>query len=352
MPGISIGLDLGTSRIRAVSAGFTVTDGGFDTEKKHFWQTKQILDAPLIVARDHYIQSTAAFGQKAADIYERSPGTLDFIRPVRNASVTDVKEISRVLRELVAKCAQNGLFKPKLAVAVPYGISRTEKTVLTELCISAGAGRVRLIPSPVCAALGERLDFSADRTVCIADIGAGKTEISVLADNEIKNCVDVGFGSEAFDSDIKDYVETQRDVIIGEKTASTIKMQLGCAVMRREEIAFVYAGKNKLNGCPERFELNSSEVYWILKDRLDHFTEETARLFSQVEPSLLGNSFGSDLVLTGDGAMLYGLRTLLKSRLGLNSSIGRYGGRSVVEGLSVMLKRRDVFDRRYCTEPD
>ncbi|MCR5042513.1 MAG: rod shape-determining protein [Clostridia bacterium] len=341
---------MGTSTLRVVTSGFSLLPTKTNAGKYSFNRAKTYLDEPFVAAFDSCDGRLVAFGKKAEALSGRETAAYDVRRPMKNGSIDDVKTVGTILNSIVSRICRGDLYKPLIAIAVSPGLNTIEKRAFAEACLDAGASRVRLYPSPLLSLYGAGQSAYGTGAKFIIDLGAGKTDAAVIAENEIKNCITVRKGADDYADEIRRYLELEKDVSVGLNTARYILHTVGCAVMRREELAISCAGRQSSTGLPVRFEINSSEAYWVCRSITDEIAAAAASMLENTDPELLYNSSREGIILTGGLSGLYGLCGYLKEKLKTDSVIAEDPANAVERGLRHVLLMTGTFNAADCVE--
>lgn len=292
-----------------------------------------VFSRPSVVACDAYTGKILATGNDAMTMIGRTPDSIKVVRPFVDGVVSDFDKTVEMLRDFVAKVGRMSVLKPNIIAGVPSKITSLERKSILDLLSMAGAAGVCIMEHPYAAALGADIAFSKPRGTMIIDIGGGTVDIAVVSMGSIVASKVISGAGEAMSQDIIKYLRRERDIEIGFLTAENIKRTIGGAVMRNEEIALVAKGRNVITGIPINFEITSTEIYWVLKDRVDMILSGVRDVLSGVSPELSADIFENGIVLTGRGASLYGIDTFLEIKSGVPIRIAKDADICVAKGL-------------------
>ena len=237
-----IGIDLGTASVLGDIKGECV-----------------VRREPAVVALDKNTGTLLKECTDAQAMLGRTPGNIVAMRPLREGVISDYDMTERMLKEFIKKVTTFSLFKPRLLICVPSGITEVEERAVVDAGIQAGARRAYLIEEPVAAAIGAGIDITKPDGHMVVDIGGGTTDIAVISLGGIVESTSIKIAGDQFDEAIIKYIRRKHNVLIGERTAEEIKMQIGCVFTRPEEQSFEVKGRGLMTGMPRVFTAPSSE---------------------------------------------------------------------------------------------
>lgn len=327
MFGLGVGIDLGTSSVMIYVEGKGI-----------------VLTEPSVIACDKTEDGKMiAVGESAYRMIGRNPDSISVIRPLKDGVVSDFPMTEKMLQHYIQKICGNRIFKPHVIVCMPSSVTNLEKRTILDVVTASGAGMACLIEEPLAAAIGAGIDIHHPYGTMIVDMGGGTTDIAVITMGSIAISGSVRIAGNEFDEAIMRYVKTYKNVTIGERTAEEIKKQIGCAYIREEEVAMIAKGKNYITGMPESFEISSTEVYEAISDLLDDLLEAVRSILEVTPPELVGDIATQGIVLTGGGALLYGMDTMMQKRTGIRARMADDPLHCVVKGTGVALKDMNVL---------
>ncbi|NMP38294.1 MAG: rod shape-determining protein [Clostridiales bacterium] len=320
MIGLRIGIDLGTSSVTAYVEGKGI-----------------VLSEPSVIACESDTGRTLAVGEAAYEMLGKSPDFITLCRPLSYGTVSDFPMTEQMLRFYIQKICGNKIFKPNVVVSVPSTLTSLEKRTLLDVVTAAGAGRACLIEEPLAAAIGSDIDLDEPRGTLVVDIGGETVDTAVITMGSIavSNCVRMG--GRFIDDAIIRFLRRERDVIIGQLTAEQIKKQIGCAVLRDEEVAMIAGGKSYLTGMPINFEINSTEFYFAVLDCLKIIVGAVRSVLEVTPPELMSDIYDNGILLTGAGALIYGAAELLERETGIPSRVAADAAGCAAKGTGMAL---------------
>ena len=326
MPGIHIGVDLGTSNLR------------FCVEGKGLALTEN-----AVTATDTRTGRILALGSNAYCMIGRTPEHVQIRYPLRSSVISDFTTCQDLLRFYLQKICGNRIFKPKLVLSMPSSLTGLEQRTLLNIAATSGAAKTCLVDKVLASAIGAGADFRKPHGTMIVDVGGGTTEIAVVTMGCVAQHTSLQIAGNTFDEDIRRYVRRERDILIGRLTAEQIKLKIGCAYLRDAEIAIAVKGKSYLSGMPVLFEVNTTEVFLALREHLEQIAEAVRNTLSQTSPELLADIARSGICVTGAGALLPGIAGFLERKTGVNAYVADDPANCTVNGIGKMLRYFDVL---------
>ncbi len=295
-----LGIDLGTVLTRVVV--------GSDV----------IIEEPTVVAIAVREQKIVEVGREAYFMFGRVPESIEVAWPLKNGVIADYEITEKLLEYLIRKASGNfRLFRPKVMVTVPYGVTSVESRAVQEATLQAGSREVFLIQQPLSAALGADLPIGTPSGNMILCIGAGVTQAAVLAMYGIVAAEALRTGGIDLDEAIIGYTRRKYGIIIGQKTAEQVKINVGAAVPRDEERSIEVQGQDQVSGLPRPVNLSTEEVVEALQDPLRDVVETARRVLEKTPPELVSDIIDRGLALCGGGSLLPGIDKLLTKELGV-----------------------------------
>ncbi len=307
-----------------------------------------ILDEPSVVAvQKNYrgMNRVLAVGKDAKEMLGRTPGSIVAIRPIKDGVIADFEITQAMLKYFIEKSmgGKKSIIRPRIIICVPYGITQVEKRAVKEAAQSAGAREVYLIEEPMAAAIGAGLPITEPSGNMVVDMGGGTTGVAVISLGGIVYCKSIKVAGDKFDEAIVNYVRRQFNLLIGERTAENIKIQIGNAYPFEEEKTLEIKGRDLVAGAPKTIEITSSQVNDALMDPLSEVVDAVRTALEKTPPELASDIVDNGIVLTGGGAMLANLDVLLRERTGLPVSIAEDPLTCVVLGSGKVLDELDLL---------
>lgn len=290
-----IGIDLGTSSTLVYVRGKGI-----------------VLREPSVVAINKNTGEICAIGEEARLMLGRTPGNIAAIRPLREGVISNFDICERMLRYFLRKVVGRRIFfKPRLIVCVPSSVTEVEKRSIMDAADEAGARHTSLIEEPIAAAIGAGIDISAPYGNMVADIGGGTTDIAVISMSQAVISTSIKIAGDKFDDGIVRYMRKKHNLLIGERTAEEIKINIGTAFPRKEELFMEVTGRNLISGLPKTLQIGSNEMIEALEEPLQGILEAMHSILEQTPPELAADIAENGVCMTGGGALLYGMDKLL-----------------------------------------
>jgi len=309
-----------------------------------------ILDEPSVVAVQKNFRGmqskVLAVGKEAKDMLGRTPGTIVAIRPIKDGVIADFEVTQSMLKYFITKSTQQkSLLKPRINICVPYGITQVEKKAVKESAISAGAREVYLIEEPMAAAIGAGLPIAEPIGNMVVDMGGGTTGVAVISLGGIVFCKSIKVAGDKLDEAIINYIRRQFNLLIGERTAEQIKLNIGNAYPFEESRSMVIKGRDLVAGAPKTIDVSSEQINEALRDPLTEIVDAVRTTLEKTPPELASDIVDNGIVLTGGGALLHNLDVFIRERTGLPVSIAENPLTCVVMGSGKALEDLDLLKK-------
>ena len=315
-----------------------------------------VLREPSVVAIQAGSKRVLAVGEEARRMLGRTPGNIVAIRPMKSGVIADFDITEAMLAYFIKKVSPKHFWsnmkcaRPRMVIAVPSGITEVEKRAVEDAAHQAGAGRVFLIEEPMAAAIGVGLPVSEPAGSMIVDIGGGTCEVAIISLAGIVHSYSAReAGGDAMDECIMKYVQRVYNLLIGERMAEWIKIEIGSAYPMEEEKKLDIRGRDIVAGLPKTLTITSEEIRDALKDPVSKIVEAVRSTLDKCEPELAADLVDRGLVLSGGSSQLRGLDRLLAAQTGLPVTIADDPLSAVAEGTGVVMNELDFLAR---TEKD
>lgn len=323
-----IGIDLGTANVLIHVKGEGV-----------------ILNEPSVVAIDEETKRLLAVGSEAREMLGRTPGKVNAIRPLKDGVIADFETTEIMLDYFIKKVLGKNVFmRPRIVICCPTNITQVEKNAIREAAEKTGAKKVYIEEEPKAAALGAGLDISKPNGCMVVDIGGGTTDIAVLSLGGIVSSASIKVAGNTFDKDIIKYIKDKYKLLIGERTAEEIKMTIGSVYNDTNEKMKV-KGRNLVTGLPHTITITSEEIKDALKDSAYQIVRTVKNVLEQTPPELSADIIEKGIVLTGGGALLNGIDSLLTKELKVTATIAENPLSCVAEGTGILLSNLHLIER-------
>lgn len=303
MPASDIGIDLGTRNSLVYSTGKGL-----------------VLKEPSVVIYDKTTEKIRAIGEEARQMAGHANSNMEVIRPIRQGVIVDFNVMEKMLKYFIAKAMGRRAFrKPRISICVPSAITEIERRAVEEATYQAGAREVFLVEEPIAAAIGAGVDITKPFGNLIVDIGGGTTDIAVISLGGVVASSSVKVAGDSFDQAIMNYVRQNHSLFIGEETAENIKITIGTAIEEANPQVMEIKGRNVLTGLPKTVKLTSEEIRSALKDATGQIVEAVHNVLEKTPPELAADIVDRGIVLTGGGALLKGMDTLIEQKTGVTT---------------------------------
>ena len=310
---------------------------------------KVVVDEPSIVAIDRRTDKVIAVGKRAMMMHEKTHDNIKTIRPLKDGVIADFNAAESMIREMIKLIHGNKkfLFPPsyKMVICIPSGITEVEKRAVRDSAEQAGAKEVKLIHEPMAAAIGIGIDVEEPQGTMIIDIGGGTTEIAVIALSGIVCDQSIRVAGDEFTLDIVDYMRRQHNMLIGERSAENIKIQIGSALPELDNPPADYPvnGRDLMTGIPKQIVVSYSEIAHAIDKSISKIEEAILKALETTPPELAADIYRTGLYLTGGGALLHGLDKRISQKTKLPVFVAEDPLRAVARGTGIALKNMDKF---------
>lgn len=326
MLGKNIGVDLGTASVIIYAEGRGI-----------------VLTEPSVVAYNTKTGRMCAVGRKAYEMLGRNPDSIRVVRPMKDGVVSDFTATRQMLSRYLARVCGNAIFKPNIIVCTPSSVTNLERRTILDMITAAGAGKACLMEEPLAAAIGAGSDITHATGTMVVDIGGGTTDIAVITLGSIAISKSVKVAGNLFDESIARLIRREKDVVIGTRTAEEIKKQIGCAVLRDEEVAMTIKGKRYTNGLPATVEVTSTDCYLAMREHIEAIGEAVRSVLELTPPELVGDIGTSGILLTGGGAMLKEMSEAITLKTGIKTRLATDPQNCVAKGIGLALGDLDML---------
>ncbi|GAB4420935.1 MAG: rod shape-determining protein [Anaerolineales bacterium] len=295
--------------------------------------TQVLLEEPTIVAIEVDEQKMVAVGQEARDMYGRVPESIEVARPLLNGVIADYEITETLLAYLLRRVSGSmRVFRPRVMISVPYGVTSVERRAVFEAVMEAGSREAFLIQQSLAAALGIDLPIGSPSGNMVICLGGGATEASVMAMYGIVSAETLRGGGLTLDEAIITYVRRKYGVVIGQNTAEQLKIRIGAAVPQDTEQSMEVQGQDQVTGLPRPITLTTGEIVEALQEPLKDVVETGRRVLEKTPPELVADIIDRGVALCGGGALLRGIDKLLTKSLGIPAYLVDNPLTCVVEG--------------------
>ena len=301
---------------------------------------------PSVVAIHANTKEVLAVGEEAKQMIGRTPGDIIAIRPLKDGVIADFDVTQSMLKHFIKSgYKRRSIFQPRVVVCVPSGVTEVEKRAVEEATIHAGAREAYLIEEPMAAAIGSDLPVNEPTGSLIVDIGGGTTEVAVISLGGIVTSKSIRVGGDELDESIVNYIKKEYNLMIGERTAEEIKINIGSADGDAENKVIDVRGRYLLSGLPKTIEVNSNEIYSALRDPVYSILEAIKTTLEKTPPELSSDIIELGITLTGGGALLEGIDRLIMEETGIPVRIAENPLDCVAIGTGLALENITVLKK-------
>ena len=300
-----IGIDLGTASVLVYIKGKGV-----------------VLNEPSVVAIDKNTGRLLKVGAEAQAMLGRTPGNIVAIRPLREGVISDYDMTERMLREFLHKVVGGfQLFKPRVIICVPSGITEVEERAVIDAGIQAGARKVYLIEEPVAAAIGAGIDITQPDGHMVVDIGGGTADIAVISLSGVVESASIKIAGDQLNEAVVKYMRRKHNLLVGERTAEEMKKQIGCVFPKDEEETMDVKGRCLLTGLPKVVTVSSTEMMDAFEEPVERIMEAIHSVLERTPPELVADVSTNGIIMTGGGSLVYGFDKLVTARTGIHTTV-------------------------------
>ena len=304
--GQDIGIDLGTATVIAYVKGKGI-----------------VLREPSVVAVDSNTGEVLAVGKEARRMLGRTPGNIVATRPLREGVISNYTVTEKMLKYFINKVCGRFVFAPRIMICIPSRVTEVEKKAVIDAATQAGARKVFLIEEPIAAAIGAGLDISKPCGNMVVDIGGGTTDIAVISLGGSVTSTSLKVAGDKFDEYIIKYIKKKHNIIIGERTAEDLKVNIGCVYPKMQDVEMDIRGRDLIDGLPKTITIKSSEMLEALIEPALMIVDAVHSVLERTPPELAADISDRGIYMTGGGCLVDGLDKLLQEKTGINVMIAQ-----------------------------
>ena len=300
-----VGIDLGTANTLVYMKGKGI-----------------IMREPSVVAVDTKTDEVRCVGGEAKAVIGRTPGSIVAVRPLKDGVIADFDITANMLENFLKKACGNSMFsRPRVVICIPSGVTEVERRAVREATLKAGARQVSVIEEPMAAAIGAGLPISEPTGSMIVDIGGGTAEIAVISLGGIVASRSVRMAGDMFDQAIIAFIKRKYNLLIGERTAEQIKIEIGSAYALDPELTMEIKGRCLMTGLPRVFTVSSSEMIEAFEEPSTRILEAIHGVLERTPPELVADISTNGIVMTGGGSLVWGFDKLIESHTGIETHV-------------------------------
>ncbi len=324
-----IGIDLGTANTLVFVPGKGV-----------------VLNEPSVVAVSLENNKILAVGEEAKTMIGRTPEAITAYRPMKDGVIADYKVTEAMLRYYMRKAlGRMNFIRPEVLISVPAGVTSTERRAVIEAAIKAGARNAYVIKEPILAAIGAGIPIYEAKGHMIADIGGGTTDVAVISLGGIVASTSVKCAGNRIDESLADYIKKTFNLVIGDKTAEDIKINIGSALPLEEELSMIVKGRDLVSGLPRSVEVKTNEIVKAISKDLREVIKAMKDVLQETPPELASDIIDQGIIMTGGTSNLRNLTELVFRRVGVKATLAKDPLFCVVKGTGIALEHLDAYKR-------
>ncbi len=325
--GQDIGIDLGTATVIAYVKGKGI-----------------VLREPSVVAVDKNNGHVLAVGREARKMLGRTPGNIVATRPLRDGVISDYTVTEKMLKYFIDRVCGKFLFAPRIMICIPSQVTEVERKAVIDAASQAGARKVYLIEEPLAAAIGAGIDIAKPCGNMVVDIGGGTTDIAVISLGGTVVSSSLKVAGDKFDEAIIRYMKKVHNMMIGERTAEELKVNIGCVYPKIQDVEMDVRGRDLISGLPKTITMKSSHMMEALIEPAMQIVEAVHSVLERTPPELVSDISDKGIYMTGGGCLLDGLDKLLQEKTGINVMIAQDTVSCVALGTGKALDNLDVLE--------
>ncbi len=300
----------------------------------------------MVAIRNDNSKEVLAVGEEAKRMIGRTPGNIVAIRPMKDGVIADFDITQEMLKYFIRKASARRIsVRPRVVVCVPSGVTEVEKRAVEDATRQAGAREAYLIEEPMAAAIGAGLPVHEPTGSMIVDVGGGTSEVAIISLGGIVTSKSLRIGGNILDDSIVSYIKKEYNLMIGERTAEEIKINIGSAFPKDKEESMDVRGRDLVTGLPKTLRITSTEILEALKEPVNNIVEAIKLTLEKTPPELAADIMDKGIMLTGGGALLSGLDKLIRSETGMPVNISENPLDCVVLGAGKVLEELETLKR-------
>jgi rod shape-determining protein MreB len=326
--GQAIGIDLGTATVLVYVKGKGI-----------------VLREPSVVAIDRNTGEALTVGEEARRMLGRTPGNICAIRPLKDGVISDYSVTEKMLKYFIKKVCGKFIFAPTIMVCIPSGVTEVEKKAVIDAATQAGARKVYLIEEPIAAAIGAGIDISKPCGSMVIDMGGGTTDVAVISLGGAVVSTSIKVAGDKFDEAIVKHIRKKYNVMIGERTAEEMKINIGCVYPRMQNLEMDVRGRDLSSGLPVTLTVYSNDVLEALQEPASQIVEVVLNVLERTPPELSSDISDRGIYMTGGGCLVDGFDKLIKEKTGINVMIAEESVSCVALGTGKALDNPDMLEK-------
>lgn len=305
-----------------------------------------VINEPCVVALEAADNKVVAIGKEAKEMLGKTPESIITSYPLKDGVIANYRITEAMLRHFINQVGGSiRIFKPEIMVAVPAGVTSTERRAVIDACQAAGAKAAYIIKEPIAAALGAGIPIATPSGNMVIDIGGGTTDIGVIALGDVVAVNSVRIGGNKMDQAISNYIRKKYNLTIGQQTAEMVKIKIGSALPLKKELTMEVSGCNTITGLPETILVSTSDVVAAIRDELSEIITATKAVLQKTPPELTADVIDKGIVLTGGGSLLRMIDQLLTKVTGIPCQVAEEPMLCTVKGTGIAVENLDAYKK-------
>lgn len=302
-----------------------------------------VLSEPSAIAYNKNTQEVLAVGQQAYDMIGKTPSYIEVVRPLAGGVISDDRMAQYMIQEFILRVYGHHLTKPRIIICVPSFITDVEKRAVVEAAMCAGSRKAYLIDEPIAALIGAGVNIGKARGNMVVDIGGGTTDVAIVSMNGIVTSHSVRAAGNTLDQAIIRYMQTKYKLLIGERTAERVKIEMTNLYDPREDRTMWVKGRNLVSGLPEMREVSELQIFEAVEDVISEIIDAIKFVMEETPPELVGDISENGILMTGGGALLGGLRKLIERTLQVKCVVAKDPLHCVAKGTTIAFHKMDTL---------
>ena len=303
-----------------------------------------VLNEPTVIAVDNRNGNVVATGTPAKEMIGKAPAVLSVVRPLKDGVISDFDMTAEMLKQFITKAVNEKKLSLRVVVGVPSGVTEVEKRAVEEVVRQMGAKEVFILDEPMAAAIGAGLDVDSSSASMVADIGGGTSDIAIVALGGIVTSTSLRYAGDKFNEAVLQYMRKKYGLLIGEKTAEKLKIEVGCAMIDKDEDGnpvietTLASGRDAVSGLPKTIEVSNQDMEEALSESMEMIVDAVKGTIEKAPPEVAADIADHGMVLSGGGGLIKNLDKLIEQRTGMEVSIAENTFEAVALGTGMSLQ--------------
>lgn len=310
-----------------------------------------VINEPSIVAVSPYSGEVLAVGDEAYNMLGKTPGDLKVLKPLKNGVIADYRVTEAMLSYFIDRALPSwSLFRPDVVVSVPVGVTSMERSAVVEAAHKAGARNAYVVKEPILAAIGAGINIQDAQGRMIVDIGGGTTDAAVISLGGIVASQSVKCAGTRIDYAITEYLKNNHGILIGERTAETVKINIGSAISLDEPLVEEVKGQDMVTGLPKSIKLTSNDIAKAIRPEVLEMTSAIKKVLQDTPPELSSDIIDNGIIMSGGTSLLRNLSNFVESEIGVPTRVSHNSLYCVINGTASILEHLDFYKKRLLSK--